>query len=184
MSTDHLAPWALLALGVAALVLWSWWRGRRRGPVRTPSRLGIPRTVERRYTHHLRERMAERSVSASAVEQTLLAPHRRVHDPVERSYRFERDFADEMVKVWVAAEPWPPRREVVVKSAAARRLATLTIPRSRVGQLIGRGGSTIQAIRKQSGASLDVDDSGLVRITADSRAQVERAVGMVRQAVR
>lgn len=170
---------SIAAAFMALALLWLWWRRN----ARRSRRLGVPAGVERRYTRHLRERMAERGVTERAIEQTLRAPHRRTHDSVERSYRFERDFPDETVKVWVAAEPWPPRHEVVVKSTAARRQATLTIRKEQVGRLIGRGGATVRAIRSESGASLDIEKSGRVRITADSRAQVDHALRLVRTAV-
>lgn len=154
----------------------------RRRRAATPG--GVPESVERVYTRHVRERMQQRNVSRAQVEATLAGPDRLTHDPVEGSHRFEKAFGDEIVKVWVSDEEWPPRTKVVIKSTAAQRYGSVRVPAAAVGRVIGRGGSTIQQIRRDSGARVDVRDGGLVVIVADTRDEVAVARRMVEAAVR
>lgn len=76
------------------------------------------------------------------------------------------------------------RDEVVVKSTAAQRIARITVPRAAVGRVIGRGGSTVTRIRRETGARVDVGKDGTVEITADTTEQVARARALVKAAVR
>ena len=175
--------WGGLVAGLvlAAGVLWVALRTLRRS-AKTPD--GVPASVERVYTRHVRERMQQRNVTREQVEATLADPARLTHDPVEGSHRFEKAFGDEIVKVWVSDEEWPPRTKVVIKSTAAQRYGSVRVPAKAVGRVIGRGGSTIQQIRRDSGARVDVQDGGLVVIVADTRDEVEAARRMVLQVVR
>lgn len=184
---DDLADaWPLvlgLALLVCGAVAYAALRGRS-----APGVEGLPADVELRWTRHVRERMEQRSITPEAVELTLRAPAARTHDPAENSWRYERTFgtrtAGELVKVWVSADVWPPQGEVVVKSTAAQRFAEVTVPRAKVGQVIGHGGATVTRIRRETGARIDVGNDGRVRITADNLEQVARARALVRAVAR
>lgn len=70
-----------------------------------------------RLSRHAQQRMIERHVQDSNVEEVLEAPDSAQHDPSKRSYRLEKRLAQGVLKVWVV-EPWPPRGTVVVKSVA------------------------------------------------------------------
>jgi polyribonucleotide nucleotidyltransferase len=56
-----------------------------------------------------------------------------------------------------------PRAEL---SKYAPRIITIQIPPDKIGDLIGPKGKTIRAIQEQTGAEINVDDSGLVTISA------------------
>ncbi|WP_460743779.1 DUF4258 domain-containing protein [Mariniluteicoccus endophyticus] len=72
-----------------------------------------------RITGHVRQRMRQRGVDVSEVEDVLAAPEHTTHDPTEDSYRLERKLPRGTLKVWVVA-PWPPKGIIVVKSVAWR----------------------------------------------------------------
>ena len=60
-------------------------------------------------------------------------------------------------------------------SPIAPQVATLRIARNRIGELIGPGGKTIKGIQADTGADVEVDDDGLVKIYAGSRDALDRA---------
>ncbi|MBU0455534.1 MAG: polyribonucleotide nucleotidyltransferase [Pseudomonadota bacterium] len=54
-------------------------------------------------------------------------------------------------------------------------IQTMQVLPEKVREVIGKGGSTIRSIIEQTGASIDIDDSGLVRIAAPSQEACEQA---------
>ena len=62
-----------------------------------------------------------------------------------------------------------PRSEM---SEYAPRIITIKIPPDKIRDVIGKGGSTIRAITEQTGATIDIDDDGTVKI-----ASVDNAAG-------
>ena len=56
---------------------------------------------------------------------------------------------------------------------------TLSIPTGRVRELIGPGGKVIQGIQAETGAKIEVDNEGLVRIYAPNRDSLDAARGAV-----
>src|SRR5262249_31940198 len=56
-----------------------------------------------------------------------------------------------------------PRQEL---SKYAPRIITIQIPPDKIGDLIGPKGKTIRAIQEQTGAEINVDDSGMVTISS------------------
>ncbi len=56
-----------------------------------------------------------------------------------------------------------PRKQL---AATAPKIESTQIPPSRIGELIGPGGKTIKAIREQTGAEIDVEDSGVVHVSS------------------
>lgn len=108
---DRLAgfdPLLLLAVAAAALLLASLVAlGRRRRRRRLP----------RRWTRHIEQRMRQRRIARADIERVVANPALVTRDRQERSVRLEGRVRGRPLKVWVA-EPWPPRREIVLKSAA------------------------------------------------------------------
>jgi len=51
-------------------------------------------------------------------------------------------------------------------SAYAPRIVSIQINPEKIGEIIGPKGKTIRAIQEESGATIDIDDSGLVKIAA------------------
>src|SRR5258708_17243299 len=55
-----------------------------------------------------------------------------------------------------------PRSEL---SKYAPRILTIQIPQDRIGDIIGPKGKTIRSIQEQTGAQINVDDSGLITVS-------------------
>lgn len=60
-------------------------------------------------------------------------------------------------------------------SVYAPRIETMAIKPSKIGTVIGPGGKQIRAIIEETGADINIDDSGYVSITATSQESLERA---------
>ena len=60
-------------------------------------------------------------------------------------------------------------------SSLAPRIETIQIKPSKIGTVIGPGGKQIRAISEETGAQIDINDSGLVSISASSLTGLERA---------
>ncbi len=69
-----------------------------------------------------------------------------------------------------------PRDEL---SQHAPRIVSIQINPEKIGDIIGPKGKTIRAIQEESGATIDVDDSGLVKIAAVSGEAGARAREMI-----
>jgi len=65
-----------------------------------------------------------------------------------------------------------PRADI---SKLAPRMFTLKVPTSKIGKIIGPGGSTINRIQEQTGASIDIEDDGTVYIASTDAAGAEAA---------
>ncbi|MCA9737606.1 MAG: polyribonucleotide nucleotidyltransferase, partial [Gemmatimonadetes bacterium] len=69
-----------------------------------------------------------------------------------------------------------PRSEL---SQYAPRIMTIEINPEKIGEIIGPKGKTIRAIQDETGATIDIDDSGLVKIAAVSGEAGQRAREMI-----
>ncbi|MDH5760242.1 MAG: polyribonucleotide nucleotidyltransferase [Gemmatimonadota bacterium] len=69
-----------------------------------------------------------------------------------------------------------PREEL---SEFAPRIVSIQINPEKIGEIIGPKGKTIRAIQEESGATIDIDDSGLVKIAAVSGEAGARAREMI-----
>ena len=74
-----------------------------------------------------------------------------------------------------------PRDDI---SQWAPRITTVQINPSKIGEIIGPKGKTIRAIQEESGATIEVDDSGLVKIAAVSGEGAARAREMIEAIVK
>jgi polyribonucleotide nucleotidyltransferase len=74
-----------------------------------------------------------------------------------------------------------PRDEL---SAYAPRIVTIQINPEKIGEVIGPKGKTIRAIQEESGATIDIDDSGIVKIAAVSGEAGARAREMIEAIVK
>jgi polyribonucleotide nucleotidyltransferase len=61
----------------------------------------------------------------------------------------------------------------------APRIVTIQINPEKIGEIIGPKGKTIRAIQEESGAKIEIDDSGLVKIAAVSTEASARAREMI-----
>jgi len=69
-----------------------------------------------------------------------------------------------------------PRTE---RSAYAPRIETVMIPTDKIRDLIGKGGATIRGIIEQTGAKIDVDDTGRVNVSSCDADGLKKALGMI-----
>jgi len=69
-------------------------------------------------------------------------------------------------------------------SAYAPRIVSIQINPEKIGEIIGPKGKTIRAIQEESGATIDIDDSGLVKIAAVSGEAGMRAREMIEAIVK
>src|SRR5580704_4883334 len=69
-----------------------------------------------------------------------------------------------------------PRTE---RSAYAPRIETVMIPTDKIRDLIGKGGATIRGIIEQTGAKIDVDDTGRVSVASSDADGLKRALEMI-----
>ncbi|WP_088181763.1 polyribonucleotide nucleotidyltransferase [Sphingobium sp. Z007] len=60
-------------------------------------------------------------------------------------------------------------------SAHAPRIETLQIDKSKIREVIGTGGKVIREIVAETGAKVDIDDEGLIKISSSDPAQIEAA---------
>ncbi len=70
-----------------------------------------------------------------------------------------------------------PRERVASK---APQFEIVRIPENRVRDLIGRGGSTVRGITDDTGANIDINQDGTVRVYAESREVLEQAVARIK----
>ncbi len=90
---------------------------------------------------------------------------------LERAHKGRMHILDHMDQV--LAEP---RSDL---SQYAPRIVSIQINPSKIGDIIGPKGKTIRAIQEESGAKIDIDDSGLVKIAAVSGEAGARAREMI-----
>ncbi|WP_110669301.1 polyribonucleotide nucleotidyltransferase [Salinicola halophilus] len=64
-------------------------------------------------------------------------------------------------------------------SEHAPAMQTIKINSDKIRDVIGKGGATIRQICEDTGASIDIDDDGTVRIYAEDRAAAKRAIDTV-----
>jgi polyribonucleotide nucleotidyltransferase len=69
-----------------------------------------------------------------------------------------------------------PRQE---RSQYAPRIETVMIPTDKIRDLIGKGGATIRGIVEQTGAKIDVDDTGKVSVASSDADGLKRALEII-----
>jgi len=73
-----------------------------------------------------------------------------------------------------------PRKEI---SPYAPTITTLTINPDKIREVIGPGGKVIRAIQSETNTTVEIDDSGTVKIAAFSKQEADQAVKLVQQIV-
>jgi len=63
----------------------------------------------------------------------------------------------------------------------APRIETITIPTDKIREVIGSGGSVIREIVAESGAKVDIDDDGTVKVAAAKRESIEAALKRIKE---
>ena len=73
-----------------------------------------------------------------------------------------------------------PRKEI---SPYAPTITTLTIHPDKIREVIGPGGKVIRAIQSETNTTVEIEDSGVVKIAAFSKQEAEQAVKLIQQIV-
>jgi polyribonucleotide nucleotidyltransferase len=73
-----------------------------------------------------------------------------------------------------------PRKEI---SPFAPTITTLTIHPDKIREVIGPGGKVIRAIQSETNTTVEIEDSGVVKVAAFSKQEAEQAVTLIRQIV-
>jgi polyribonucleotide nucleotidyltransferase len=60
-------------------------------------------------------------------------------------------------------------------SAHAPRIETMSVPKDKIREIIGTGGKVIREIVATTGAKVDIDDEGVIKISSSDVAQIEAA---------
>ncbi len=62
----------------------------------------------------------------------------------------------------------------------APRIETITIPTEKIREVIGTGGSVIRSIVEESGAKIDIQDDGTIKVAAPQRDAIEKALSLIK----
>jgi len=62
----------------------------------------------------------------------------------------------------------------------APRIETITIPTDKIREVIGSGGSVIRSIVEESGAKIDIEDDGTVKVAGTSREIIDAALDRIK----
>ncbi len=65
-------------------------------------------------------------------------------------------------------------------SAHAPRISTITIPRDKIGEVIGPGGKVIREITESTGTKIDIEDDGTIRVAATDGDAAQAAIDRIR----
>lgn len=68
-------------------------------------------------------------------------------------------------------------------SIHAPRIKSMTIPTDKIREVIGTGGKVIREIVETSGAKVDINDDGTIKIASSDHAAIEKAYGMIHEIV-
>ncbi len=63
----------------------------------------------------------------------------------------------------------------------APRIETLQIPTDKIRDVIGSGGSVIRSIVEESGAKIDIEDDGTIKVAAAQKEAIEAAITRIKQ---
>ncbi len=65
-------------------------------------------------------------------------------------------------------------------AATAPRITIINVPKEKIREVIGTGGKVIREIVEQTGAKIDIEDDGTIKIAATSNDSAQRAIDWIR----
>ncbi len=65
-------------------------------------------------------------------------------------------------------------------AATAPRITVINVPREKIREVIGTGGKVIREIVEQTGAKIDIEDDGTIKVAATSTQSSQRAIDWIR----
>ena len=66
-------------------------------------------------------------------------------------------------------------------SPYAPKIEMITIDPKKIGEVIGKGGETIDKIIEETGVKIDIDDDGRVSIASEDEAMIKRAIAIIEE---
>lgn len=66
-------------------------------------------------------------------------------------------------------------------SPYAPKIEMITIDPKKIGEVIGKGGETIDKIIEETGVKIDIDDDGRVSISSEDEAMIKRAIAIIEE---
>jgi polyribonucleotide nucleotidyltransferase len=70
-----------------------------------------------------------------------------------------------------------PRKDISIR---APRIETIMVNPEKISAIIGPGGKNIKNIVATSGAKVDVDDTGMVKVASPDKVSIDKALAMIR----
>jgi polyribonucleotide nucleotidyltransferase len=65
-------------------------------------------------------------------------------------------------------------------AATAPKITIISVPKEKIRDIIGTGGKVIREIVEQTGAKIDIDDDGTVKVAASDDAKAQAAINWIR----
>ncbi len=65
-------------------------------------------------------------------------------------------------------------------AATAPRITVITVPKEKIRDIIGTGGKVIREIVEQTGAKIDIEDDGTVKVSSNDPAKAQAAIDWIR----
>ena len=65
-------------------------------------------------------------------------------------------------------------------SGNAPRITTISIPKDKIREVIGSGGKVIREITETTGAKIDIDDDGTIKVSSSNPQSVEKALNWIK----
>ena len=65
-------------------------------------------------------------------------------------------------------------------AATAPRITIINVPKEKIREVIGTGGKVIREIVEQTGAKIDIEDDGTIKIAATEQSQAQKAIDWIR----
>jgi polyribonucleotide nucleotidyltransferase len=87
-----------------------------------------------------------------------------------------KDGRDQILQHMISVIP-SPRKEM---SPYAPRVESIKINPDKIRDVIGKGGETINKIIKESGAEIDINDDGIIAVSAVDKASIDKAITTIK----
>jgi polyribonucleotide nucleotidyltransferase len=65
-------------------------------------------------------------------------------------------------------------------AATAPRITTIHVPKDKIREVIGTGGKVIRSIVEESGAKIDIEDDGTIKISSTEQSRSDLAISLIR----
>ena len=65
-------------------------------------------------------------------------------------------------------------------AATAPKITVINVPKEKIREVIGTGGKVIRDIVEQSGAKIDIEDDGTIKISSSDDAKTQKAIAMIK----